>query len=298
MFNQTLIELKAPGHTNQRFHVAVLGREPAVMTEPGGFRPPSQRATKQWLDSQDRFHDWLLVDLKKEFWNIGLQMILHVREINLDPQTPSYQGEEWHVQGRMNERICATATYVYSSHNTTAASLSFRRRINAEEAMLAKDSIQSPPWAPELYGARSGDPVIQHMGDITLSENRIVTYPNIFQTRLLPLRLADPSKPGHTHLLTLHLIDPNRRIMSTAMVPPQRRDWWAREVRTRVPRLWRLPGELWNRIVETVEGGYPLGMEAAEEFRREFETESATATEMHTRAMMDYLQWDLDLEDE
>ena len=296
MFNQTLTDLKAPGYSNQRFHVAVVGRDPMIVKEPGDFHPPQQRATRQWLDSQGRFQAWLFVDLEKEFWNIGLQMILRVTEINLTPEKPRYDSEEWHVQGRMNERICATAVYTYGIHNTTPASLSFRRRINAEEAMLAKDYIQSPPWAPELYGARSGDPVIQHMGDITLSEDRLVTYPNTFQTRLLPIELADKSKPGHVKLLTLYLVDPNRRMMSTAMVPPQRRDWWAREVRVDNARFWRLPREVWDKIVEMVDG-YPIGTEEGEEMRQEFKAESERAREKHTRAMMNYLEWDLDWED-
>lgn len=297
MFNQTLMDLKAPGHSNQRFHVAVLGREPMIVKEPAEFRPPQQRATSQWLDSRGRFQDWLFVDLKKEFWNIGLQMVLHVMEIDLNPENSCYEGEEWHVKGRLNERICATALYAYSIHNTTSASLSFRRRVNAEEAMLAKGYIQSPPWATDLYGARSGDPVIQHMGDITLSENRLITYPNTFQTRLLPVELTDKSKPGHVKLVILHLVDPNRRMMSTAMVPPQRQDWWAQEVRVGNTRLSRLPREVWDRIVEMVEG-YPIGMEEGKELRREFKTENARAREKHTRAMMDYLEWDLDWEDD
>lgn len=75
MFNQTLIDLKAPGYSNQRFHVAQLGREPMIVKEPAEFRPPEQRATSQWLDSQGGFRDWLFVDLEKEFikkkiWNV------------------------------------------------------------------------------------------------------------------------------------------------------------------------------------------------------------------------------------
>jgi hypothetical protein len=296
MFNQTLIDLKAPGYSNQRFHVAELGREPMIVKEPAEFRPPQQRATSRWLDSEGRFREWLFVDLKKEFWNIGVQMILRLMDIDLSPGKPFYESEDWHVEGRMNERICATAIYAYSVYNTTSASLSFRRRINAEEAMLAKGYIQSPPWAPELYGARSGDPVIQHMGDITLSENRLITYPNTFQTRLLPFELINKSKLGHVKLLILHLVDPNRRMMSTAMVPPQRRDWWAREVRAGNTRFSRLPTEVWDMIVEMVE--YPIGMEEGKKMRREFKTENARATEKHTKAMMDYLEWDLDGEDD
>ena len=292
MFNRTHIDVKAPGYSNQRFHVAELGREPMILKEPTEFRPPEQRATSQWLDSQGCFRDSLFVDLKKEFWNIGLQMVLCVQEIELNPKNPDYKGEEWHVNGRSNERICATAIYAYSIHNA-AISLSFRRRINAEEAMLAKGYIQSPPWATDLYGARSGEPVIQHMGDITLFQNRLVTYPNIFQTRLLPAELIDKSKPGHIKLLLLHLIDPNRRMMSTAMVPPQRQDWWALDIVTKHTRLSRLPPELWLKIVSMVDE-YPIGMEEGEKVRQDFRTENMRASEKHTKAMMDYLEWDLD----
>ena len=163
--------------------------------------------------------------------------------------------------------------------------------------MLAKDLIQTPPWAPELYGAHHGDPTIQHMGDITLPERRLVTYPNVFQTRLLPFELEDKSKSGSFTYMTLRLIDPNRRAMSSAMVPVQRRDWWAREVRTSCAALWRLPREVFDRVIELVDG-YPLSMEEGEQIRKQFKEERARFTEKHTKAMMEYLTWDLDWEDE
>lgn len=140
--------------------------------------------------------------------------------------------------------------------------------------MLAKDYIQSPPWATDLYGARSGDPVIQHMGDITLTENRSITYPNTFQTRLLPFESTNKSQPGHVKLLMLHLVNPNRRMMSTAMVPPQRPDWWAQEVGAGNPRVSQLPTDVWERIVEMVKD-YPIGMEEGNQLRQDFTTENA-----------------------
>jgi hypothetical protein len=39
--------------------------------------------------------------------------------------------------------------------------------------------------------------------------------------------LVDPTKPGHRRSIALWLVDPNLRIISTANVPPQQRDWWA-----------------------------------------------------------------------
>lgn len=181
MLNRTLIQSKAPDYENIPLHVAVMGREPLIKKDVDDFRPPEQRATKTWIDSQGRWQDFIFVDLKKGFWNVGLQMVLDVQDISLGPQKTNYEGEEWHIQGQRNERICATAVYVYSALNTTPAQISFRKRVHVEEALIAKDYIQEPPWAPEIYGARHGDPVIQHMGDINLREGRLVTYPNIFR---------------------------------------------------------------------------------------------------------------------
>lgn len=297
LLNRSLISSKAPDYGNIRLHVAVMGRDPFIKKDVDDFRPPEQRATKTWIDSQGRWQDFIFVDLKKEFWNIGLQAVLDIQEITLTPQKTNYEGEEWQVQGQRNERICATAIYVYSALNTTRAQISFRKRVHVEEALIAKDYIQEPPWAPEIYGARHGDPAIQHMGDINLREGRLVTYPNIFQTRLMPFELTDKSKPGHVKLLILHLIDPQRRMMSTSMVPPQQRDWWAEEVRRNNARFWRLPREIWDRIVESVED-YPVGLEEAEATRQEFMAERAEYQRKHTEAMMNHGQWDLDWEDD
>ncbi|MCJ1233080.1 hypothetical protein MMC14_001035 [Varicellaria rhodocarpa] len=85
---------------------------------------------------------------------------------------------------RFNERICATGVFVYSSWNVSAPTISFCRRIDAEEAALAAAAIEEPPWASEMYGAQDGDPVIQDIGDVSLRRDRLMTFPNIFQTRV------------------------------------------------------------------------------------------------------------------
>jgi hypothetical protein len=50
------------------------------------------------------------------------------------------------------------------------------------------------------------------------------------QHRVSSIRLADPTMPGHRRFIALWLVDPNLRIISTANVPPQRRDWWLEAV--------------------------------------------------------------------
>ena len=100
MFNRTLVDLKAPGYQNQRIHLVRFGRDPFIKREPGPFRPPEQLAYASYRNSKGEYKSSIFVDLKREFWNIGLQMVLQVRDINLTPDHPTYEGEEWHIQGQ------------------------------------------------------------------------------------------------------------------------------------------------------------------------------------------------------
>ena len=100
IFNRTIIDLKAPGYRNQLIHLVRFGRTPFIDREPGPFRPPEQRTFEKWRNQKGQYKSSSFVDLKKEFWNIGLQMVLHVRVISLTPLNPSHAGEEWHVEGQ------------------------------------------------------------------------------------------------------------------------------------------------------------------------------------------------------
>ncbi|KAL8855918.1 MAG: hypothetical protein Q9178_007432 [Gyalolechia marmorata] len=90
----------------------------------------------------------------------------------------------------------------------------------------------------------------------------------VFQTKLDRFKLRDPTKSGHLKVLVVHLIDPNRRIMSTSMVPCQRRDWWVREIRQKVPVLRRLPMEVFDNILDMV-GNFPISTTEADKIRAE-----------------------------
>ena len=48
----------------------------------------------------------------------------------------------------------------------------------------------------------------------------------VSQHRVSSFRLKDATKPGHRRFLALWLVDPHERIVSTANVPPQQKDWW------------------------------------------------------------------------
>ncbi|KAL9100973.1 MAG: hypothetical protein Q9163_003715 [Psora crenata] len=296
LFNRTLVDIKAPGYQGQRIHLVDYARGSSLIDrDPGPFRPPEQRGNNNgYLGENNRYQTSIFVDLKKEFWNIGLQFVLHVREIHLTPDEPVFKSDKWHVQGQTNERICATAAFVSSISNVStngSPTFSFRRRVNTEEAIAAKGEVNTPPFLPEIYNARHGDPTVQTLGDVHLRDGRVIVWPNVFQTRLNSFKLDDPSRPGHCKVVFLHLVDPNRRILSSSSVPCQRHDWWAEAVRGNCAKMWRLPKEIFGEIIGLVDE-YPIAAEEAERIRQDFIHEREAFHEKHTKALESFEEWD------
>lgn len=102
------------------------------------------------------------------------------------------------------------------------------------------------------------------------TEGRLLTFPNILQHQVQPFSLQDPTKPGHRKILALFLVDPGIRIISTANVPPQQRDWWGEEVDRQTAdsgkALAKLSRELKDKVFESVDD-FPISMETAKELR-------------------------------
>lgn len=69
--------------------------------EPGPYRSLEQRARSDRLNAQGRLKKSVHVDLQKEFWDVGVQVVIQVSSIDLDTERREYPGEEWHVQGQM-----------------------------------------------------------------------------------------------------------------------------------------------------------------------------------------------------
>lgn len=86
------------------------------------------------------------VNLRKQFGEQGLQVIVKLANIELTPEKPTYDGGSWHVEGQLNERICATALYYYDSKNIADNSLAFRHRTDEDEfEMKSHDQVFAPP---------------------------------------------------------------------------------------------------------------------------------------------------------
>ena len=75
------------------------------------------------------------------------------------------------------------------------------------------------------------------------------------QHRVSPFKLIDPTKPGHRRFIALWLVDPTKRIISTANFPPQQMNWYVDSLlgsnnRARGEALSKLPPELINLFAE------------------------------------------------
>lgn len=92
-----------------------------VQPEPvGKFEPPRDN------------NEEMLVDLRRDYGQSGLQVIVKLANIHLTPENPRYLGGSWHVEGQLNERICASAIYYHSAENITDNYLSFQQHLLAE----------------------------------------------------------------------------------------------------------------------------------------------------------------------
>ncbi|EPE02845.1 hypothetical protein F503_01586 [Ophiostoma piceae UAMH 11346] len=184
--------------------------------------------------------------------------------------TAKYYGGSWHVEGTLAERICATALYYYDEENITPSSLSFRTSVDHEELIMLP--AQSAFNSLEAYfGIENEKAAVIELGSVLTRPGRLLAFPNVLQHRVGSFKLRDQTQPGHRKILAMFLVDPNRRILSSAHVPPQRKDWWAEQVyedsasgsiSAKNNLMSKLPNELFNHTMEMVEG-FPISWDEA-----------------------------------
>ncbi|KAF5017117.1 hypothetical protein F66182_10999, partial [Fusarium sp. NRRL 66182] len=241
-------------------------RQEIIQPEPQGDFQPLKRKHYKWGEQ---------LSLRNLFREEGLQIIVKLANIELTPDKPRYEGGTWHVEGQLNEHICATAIYYYSTENITESVLSFRTRADNysfDDVMYEQSRHeflqQIYGFGPETSGWNDC-PVTQELGDVSCHEGRLLTFPNVLQHLVAPFELADKTKPGHRKILALFLVDPHIRIISSANVPPQRADWVAERDQLRATLLERkLPVELQQMVLKDVDD-LPITMEEAKKYRDE-----------------------------
>jgi hypothetical protein len=227
-----------------------------VYREPRDYVPHTELVKREESTGNATFKT---ISLRDSFPD-GLQVIFKLANILLTPEHPSYEGGSWHVEGTLNEMICASAIYYYDQDNITDSHLAFRQHMSAEEIMMIPE--QGEYESLERYlGVEQNGPAMQHLGQVLTKEGRLLVFPNCLQHQVQPFELQDKSRGGHRKILAMFLVDPHRPILSSAHVPPQRRDWWAAEVH-RQGGLSALPNELADLVMNEVDG-FPVSWEQA-----------------------------------
>lgn len=208
------------------------------------------------------------LNLREHFKKSGIQVIVKLANIHLTPSNPEYSGGSWHIEGKLNEHICATALYYYDNENITESHLAFRTKVDTYDIRERDYAQEDHSGVCYLFGIERDGPGIQDIGQVATNEGRLLAFPNVLQHQVQPFKLADPTKPGHRKILALFLIDPFQRVISTANVPPQQREWWAEAVQGLECKLDELPTELRHQVMSEVDD-FPISLEDAKMLREE-----------------------------
>ncbi|GME31037.1 hypothetical protein GTA08_BOTSDO13229 [Neofusicoccum parvum] len=107
-------------------------------------------------DSKNVFKE-CRADIRQQFGSKGLQVIVKLANIHLTPDKPDYPGGSWHVEGMLNEWICATAIYYYDCDNITDSYLGFRQNADTEDLTMKAEWQRNDWWAKEIVNGKVGE---------------------------------------------------------------------------------------------------------------------------------------------
>lgn len=189
-----------------------------------------------------------------------VQVIVKVAEILLTPESPRYGGGSWHIEGTDAEQIAATGIYYFGSENIRDSRLSFRA--NIVEPVYAQSDEKGVAL---MYGLTDQALLVQILGSVNTIEDRCLVFPNTLQHKVEPFELADPRKPGVRKILAFFLVDPEKQIPSTAVIPPQQQDWIAEVQATAVTKLGL--DEDTQREIQNLSRGAAMTLEEAKRYR-------------------------------
>eukprot|EP01048_Picozoa_sp_COSAG05_P011532 COSAG05_NODE_1092_length_5914_cov_16.615305_1_plen_803_part_00 len=249
-------ELTEGGYYDEEFYYdSEDGEEHERTEENPGPPPPSliQPCTPAASDyvPPDPAPERLRVSLRGK----GVQVITKIASIHLTPEQPRYDGGAWHVEGMVDDGIVATAICYFEQDNITESGLAFRAAVS--EPAYAQGDTQG---VEQIFGLVDGEALSQSRGLCTTSEGRCLAWPNTLQHQVQPFELQDATKPGYRKILCFFLVDPNKRIPSTLTCPPQQAEWMKREL-LNMPPFFRLPKEVFSRILTFVTASGPAGGE-------------------------------------
>ncbi|KAJ7699664.1 hypothetical protein B0H17DRAFT_1328251 [Mycena rosella] len=204
-----------------------------------------------------------------------IQCIVKLANIHLTPENPEYKGGSWHVEGMVNEHIFASGIYYYEEESISESRLAFRVTTSPPVYHKQDDNMDSH--------------CCQDLGSIAMSTGRALAWPNIYQHRVAPFHLVDPTKPRHRKILAIFLVNPSiDPIPSATTVPPQQADWvfaGLDEARADPASAFsRVPAEISNAIHEQFPDVFVARAEA-EEYRLRLMNERTIFVKVHDREL-------------
>jgi hypothetical protein len=237
-------------------------------------------------------HEAYKIALQESFRQKGLQVIVKIDRIELNPSESRFPGSDWHVEGLHNEHIVANSMYIIEEDNTSEPRIDFRQetRLDPDEFDHKWDLKQflqvfAVPFKEQILGGSlSPPPSLQRLGSVDLPVGRLLSWPNVLHHRITPFELIDKTKSGRRSFLTLSLVDPSYRVCSTRNVPPQDHGWWAEEaLSAALPTKITVPQELVDHI-DSYTDNWPMDLEEAIKIREQMAKEQKD----HERDIMNH----------
>ncbi|KAJ2831221.1 hypothetical protein GGI24_001643 [Coemansia furcata] len=145
--------------------------------------------------------------------------------INLTPENPTHPEGEWQAVGRAEERIFAVGLYFYDVENIADARLKFRDPVWRKNFFNPEDHRDFCKAHDVKTDLGSSCIYSQEVGEVEIKSGSYICYPNFYQTKMPTFELADPTQSGHVKYLAFYIVDPDQRLVSTEIIPPQQPHW-------------------------------------------------------------------------
>ncbi|KAK6073177.1 hypothetical protein SCUP515_07040 [Seiridium cupressi] len=178
--------------------------------------PPGKTWEEPQFDYPD--HNFHNVNLREKLKDKGLQVIVRIASVDVDQQTPHHPGTEWQVNGFLNEHIVATSLILFDTKDITQSFVSFRVEADLDPADHQYEGFNFQEIAA-MYGLEynqlEGGDALQELGQVKISQGRMLVYPNTLQHKWNGFELAPGASAGHMRYLEIHLVDPHYRLVST-----------------------------------------------------------------------------------
>lgn len=147
----------------------------------------------------------------------NLQVIVKIVDYEVPPGG-THEGV-WHVEGMSHENIIATAELILQKDSAlVGADLEFKRAFTIDEARTIYSNVaQCRSKAVEEFISTCMVP----MGRLGLACGKLAAWPNSHVHRITPLKNSDESSTALRRIVVFWLVNPERRIISTASVPQQ-----------------------------------------------------------------------------